>query len=124
MQYGALGISYYSSTSIQYDDPVHDSYYNPNVTRTNHAVDVIGWDDTFPKENFAQQAPGDGAWLIRNSWGDEKTGCAQTAISGCPIMMHPLTAQKLRQDMLMCLMRRQRIIMTISVSMTEMREYR
>lgn len=77
MQYGALGISYYSSTSIQYDDPVHDSYYNPNVTRTNHAVAVIGWDDTFPKENFAQQAPGDGAWLIRNSWGDEKTGCAQ-----------------------------------------------
>ena len=77
MQYGALGMSYYSSTSSQYDDPVHDSYYNPGITGTNHAVAVIGWDDTFPKENFAQQAPGDGAWLIRNSWGDEKAGCAQ-----------------------------------------------
>lgn len=77
MQYGALGMSYYSSTSSQYDDPVHDSYYNPGVTSTNHAVAVIGWDDSFPKENFAQQAPGDGAWLIRNSWGDEKAGCAQ-----------------------------------------------
>ena len=77
MQYGALGMSYYSSTSSQYDDPVHDSYYNPGITGTNHAVAVIGWDDTFPKENFVQQAPGDGAWLIRNSWGDEKAGCAQ-----------------------------------------------
>lgn len=77
MQYGALGMSYYSSTSSQYDDPVHDSYYNPGITGTNHAVAVIGWDDTFPKENFAQQAPDDGAWLIRNSWGDEKAGCAQ-----------------------------------------------
>lgn len=77
MQYGALGMSYYSSTSSQYDDPVHDSYYNPSITSTNHAVAVIGWDDTFPKENFAQQAPGDGAWLIRNSWGDEKADSAQ-----------------------------------------------
>ena len=77
MQYGALVMSYYSSTSSQYDDPVHDSYYNPGITGTNHAVAVIGWDDTFPKENFAQQAPDDGAWLIRNSWGDEKAGCAQ-----------------------------------------------
>ncbi|MBU5429177.1 Ig-like domain-containing protein [Kineothrix sp. MSJ-39] len=77
MQYGALGMSYYSSTSSQYDDPAHDSYYNPDVTSTNHAVAVIGWDDSFPKENFAQQAPGDGAWLIRNSWGDENAGCAQ-----------------------------------------------
>ena len=77
LQYGAVGMSYYSSTSSQYDDPVHDSYYNPGITGTNHAVAVIGWDDTFPKENFAQQAPGDGAWLIRNSWGDEKAGCAQ-----------------------------------------------
>lgn len=77
MQYGALGMSYYSSTGSQYDDPVHDSYYNPSITSTNHAVAVIGWDDAFPKENFAQQAPGEGAWLIRNSWGDENTGCAQ-----------------------------------------------
>ena len=77
MQYGALGMSYYALKDRIYDDPVHDSYYNPSITKTNHAVAVIGWDDTFPKENFAQQAPGDGAWLIRNSWGDEKEGYAQ-----------------------------------------------
>ena len=40
-----------------------------------HAVVVIGWDDTFPKERF--MIPGrdmptiDGAWLIRNSWGND-----------------------------------------------------
>lgn len=38
---------------------------------SNHAVVIIGWDDNYPKENFldAHQPPGDGAWLVRNSWG-------------------------------------------------------
>ena len=37
----------------------------------NHAVTIIGWDDHYPKENFLadHQPPGDGAWLVRNSWG-------------------------------------------------------
>ena len=37
----------------------------------NHAVTIIGWDDNYPKENFLadHQPPGDGAWLVRNSWG-------------------------------------------------------
>ncbi|MBR6871312.1 MAG: hypothetical protein IKM91_06815 [Candidatus Methanomethylophilaceae archaeon] len=37
----------------------------------NHAVVLIGWDDNYPKENFLEghQPPGDGAWLVRNSWG-------------------------------------------------------
>ena len=77
MQYGALGISYYALKDGKYDDPIHDSYYNPDETSTNHAVAVIGWDDDFPKENFAQQAPEDGAWLIRNSWGSENADRAQ-----------------------------------------------
>lgn len=75
MEYGGLGISYYSSSA--YDSPEYDSYYNPDKTTTNHAVMVIGWDDDFPKENFVTEAPGDGAWLIRNSWGDDADYSAQ-----------------------------------------------
>ncbi len=44
-----------------------------------HCVSVVGWDDSYPKENFSQSLSGtpsqDGAWLIKNSWstsrGDE-----------------------------------------------------
>ena len=46
-----------------------------------HAVAVVGWDDNYPKENFRHKSqdpdytdddtvpPGDGAWLVKNSWG-------------------------------------------------------
>ena len=44
-----------------------------------HGVCIVGWDDTFPKENFmkGKNPPKDGAWLVKNSWGsatDAKEG--------------------------------------------------
>lgn len=76
MEYGSLAISYYSADI--YDAPEYDSYYNHRIkSETNHAVQVVGWDDDFPKENFVVTAPGDGAWLIKNSWGDENDVKAQ-----------------------------------------------
>ena len=46
----------------------HNCYYNPKPSMINHAVAIVGWDDDFPKENFSTTPPGDGAFLIRNSW--------------------------------------------------------
>lgn len=39
----------------------------------NHAVSIIGWDDTFKADNFLEGArpKSDGAWIIKNSWGDQ-----------------------------------------------------
>ena len=40
-----------------------------SVKGARHAVCLIGWDDNFPKEHFVETPPGDGAWIIKNSWG-------------------------------------------------------
>ena len=49
------------------------TYYYPTDVATsqiNHAVVIVGWDDSFSKENFTglAQPEHDGAWLCRNSW--------------------------------------------------------
>ena len=42
---------------------------------TNHEVVIAGWDDAYDRNNFTgpggKSAPGDGAWLVKNSWGDD-----------------------------------------------------
>ena len=47
------------------------AYYNWVSSAGNHAVTIVGWDDTFSKSNFkwASNIEGDGAWIVRNSWG-------------------------------------------------------
>lgn len=41
------------------------------MRRRTHDVVVVGWDDNFPKENFTIQPEGDGAFICKNSWGEE-----------------------------------------------------
>jgi hypothetical protein len=35
----------------------------------NHAVMLVGWDDDFPASRFTRAPKGNGAFLVRNSWG-------------------------------------------------------
>jgi len=41
------------------------------ITDINHVVEIAGWDDGYPKENFNAIArpQHNGAWLVKNSWG-------------------------------------------------------
>jgi len=47
--------------------------YTYDQKPANHAVTVVGWDDSFPVSSFQpeHQPPADGAWLVRNSWGED-----------------------------------------------------
>lgn len=69
MQYGAVNIGYRESGG--YRNETYHSYYNPSGSGSGHAVTIVGWDDTFSKENFNQTPEENGAWLIRNSWGTD-----------------------------------------------------
>lgn len=74
-EYGAVAWSYYHSDS--YLNYSTHAYYNWERSGTNHAIVVVGWDDNFPKEYFGTsgdattQPTDDGAWIVRNSWGDD-----------------------------------------------------
>ena len=67
MKYGAVAVSIYWS-----DEYISGaSVYCYNNTSENHAITIVGWNDTYSKDNFLVTPPGDGAWIIKNSWGDE-----------------------------------------------------
>ena len=78
MEKGPLRWGYYHS----FNNPLskQGGYYFPDFTMEElkegkytggwHAVVLVGWDDNYAKENFTNEALGDGAWIFRNSWGD------------------------------------------------------
>lgn len=54
-------------------NPVIYAQYTDEARESNHAVTVVGWDDTFSKENWPEghQPPADGVWIVKNSWGTD-----------------------------------------------------
>ena len=81
-QYGvvSVGIHMGGMNSSNYNDAT-DAYYSglvlssndpKNGVTTDHAVAIVGWDDGYSRDNFAEanRPQSDGAWIIRNSWGE------------------------------------------------------
>ena len=71
--------SYYNADDKYANSPVgYPNYYHYTYesVSSNHAIAIVGWDDTIAKENFTivgsdgiYTPKNDGAWLIKNSWG-------------------------------------------------------
>ncbi len=72
MEYGAGNISYYEDDdynsyicTIDTTDPNDDDHLWGN-----HAITVIGWDDSIAVSKFSPNTPSQpGAWICKNSWG-------------------------------------------------------
>ena len=77
----AVSIAFYADQSRPTDEVRKDGFLNLDTwaqytdedRTTNHAVCIVGWDDSYPRENFNEGhlPEGDGAWIVKNSWGSE-----------------------------------------------------
>jgi len=69
MKYGAVVAQmciygdYYNASSYAY-------YFNDSES-INHDICLVGWDDNYDRNNFLTPPPGDGAFIVRNSWGSD-----------------------------------------------------
>ena len=68
MNYGAITAGMYWANG-SYNSSTHSYYYNGSTTYGNHEIAIVGWDDNFDKTKFSPAAPGNGAFIIKNSWG-------------------------------------------------------
>lgn len=80
MQHGSAGLGLYMDGTANYvgsavyaetGENVATYYCPTSSVASNHAVNIVGWDDNFPASSFKNKPAGDGAWLCRNSWSDK-----------------------------------------------------
>ncbi|MCF0227178.1 MAG: hypothetical protein HUK28_07745, partial [Methanobrevibacter sp.] len=67
IKYGAVCADYYHDDyCYNYNTYGYYCNYQPGI---NHAITIVGWDDNYSKDNFRVAPPGDGAYIVKNSWG-------------------------------------------------------
>ena len=73
MKYGTVTSDFYAvNEAPNFNANTSAFYCNETDGRdATHAVAVVGWDDNYPASNFLVTPPGDGAWIIKNSYGEE-----------------------------------------------------
>lgn len=62
-----------ADNDIYINTKTYAQYTNTHLATPTHAVTIVGWDDNYSVENFLEdkQPPADGAWIVRNSWGED-----------------------------------------------------
>ncbi len=66
--YSDIGV--YGTSTSSYNSETY-AYCYIGTQKPNHDVVIIGWDDTYSKENFVTEPEGDGAFICINSWGTD-----------------------------------------------------
>lgn len=69
MKYGSVLVSTYMDTSASYYNSQTGAYYYNGGYAPNHAVLIVGWDDTYSASNFSKNPGSSGAWIVQNSYG-------------------------------------------------------
>ncbi len=72
--HGGVQSSIYTSlkaanSSSPYYNKEKAAYCYKGEALPNHDIVIVGWDDNYPKENFAKEPEGNGAFICQNSWG-------------------------------------------------------
>lgn len=73
MESGGVATYYSHASNCLNSDDI--SYYMPSDysgSYQGHAIELVGWDDNYSAGKFGTTPPGDGAWLIKNSWGTNR----------------------------------------------------
>jgi uncharacterized repeat protein (TIGR01451 family) len=77
MTYGAVDTAFVITGGAANRPPSSDTNYNASTYAyyffstlpPDHEVAIVGWDDDFAASNFTSPPPGNGAFIVRNSWG-------------------------------------------------------
>ena len=75
IKYGSIDVSFFGQSTFDdvnpyYNPKTHAQYVNESLD-ANHDVSIIGWDDNYDASNFLITPPGNGAWIVKNSYGTE-----------------------------------------------------
>ena len=76
MNRGVVDVSYNAEQNLpgqaageNYWNETYDSQFINQFAYANHEVSIVGWDDNFSASKFNVRPEGDGAWIVKNSWG-------------------------------------------------------
>ncbi|MFV0361934.1 MAG: lectin like domain-containing protein, partial [Suipraeoptans sp.] len=61
-----------TSKTSNYFNSAKSAYYESDSSVVpNHAIQIVGWDNNYSKDNFSTKPSIDGAWIIKNSYGTD-----------------------------------------------------
>ena len=120
MQHGSAGLGLYMDGTTNYvgsavyaetGENVATYYCPTSSVASNHAVNIVGWDDNFPASSFKNKPAGNGHGFAETA-GQTRRRTVSTVISGFPITIRQL--RMLPGSLILS----PRITMIITISMT------